>query len=119
MKLAISARGNDLRSEVESRFGRAKRFIVLDTDTGEYRVLENLQNQSAAQGAGIQAAQAVADLQVDAVITGHCGPKAFRVLQAAGIQVYLEQEGSVEAAAARVVSGQTRKAETHDVEGHW
>lgn len=119
MKLAISSQGNDLRSGVESRFGRATRFIVLDTDTGEYRVVENLQNQSAAQGAGIQAAQAVAGLDVDGVITGHCGPKAFRVLREAGIDIYLEPEGSVESAAARVVSGRIAKAKNHDVEGHW
>jgi predicted Fe-Mo cluster-binding NifX family protein len=119
MKLAISAQGNDLRSAVEARFGRATRFIVLDTDTSEYRVVENLRNQGAAQGAGIQTAQAVAGLDVDGVVTGHCGPKAFRVLREAGIDVYLEPDGSVESAAARVVSGRIAKAEQNDVEGHW
>jgi predicted Fe-Mo cluster-binding NifX family protein len=41
------------------------------------------------QGAGIQAAQQVAQLGAEALITGNVGPSAFRALTAAGISVYL------------------------------
>ena len=39
------------------------------------------------QGAGIQAAQTVIGRGAEALITGFCGPKAFRVLTAAKVQV--------------------------------
>jgi predicted Fe-Mo cluster-binding NifX family protein len=119
MKIAVTSQGENMNSEVDPRFGRAKRFIVLDTDTGEQQVVDNTQNLNAVQGAGVQAAQTVVELGVDAVLTGNCGPKAFRVLEAAGIKIYLGVEGEIEAAVAKLKSGQYKAADNFNVEGHW
>ena len=62
MKIAISSEGTSLESPVDPRFGRAKYFALVDTDTGECSFHDNTQNLNAPQGAGIQAAQAVANL---------------------------------------------------------
>jgi hypothetical protein len=59
MKIAITTSGIDLDAPVDPRFGRAKSFIIYDTDSGQWSVLDNAQNLNAAQGAGIQAATAV------------------------------------------------------------
>jgi predicted Fe-Mo cluster-binding NifX family protein len=40
-----------------------------------------------ARGAGIQAAEHVANSGAEVVLTGYVGPKAFKALQAAGIRV--------------------------------
>lgn len=53
MKIAISSQGTDLNSQVDPRFGRAQYFIITDSDTLDYEVIEN-PNISAAGGAGIQ-----------------------------------------------------------------
>ena len=74
---------------------------------------------NAAQGAGIQAAEAVSRLGAECLITGHCGPKAFRTLQAAGIRVYTGAAGTVGEAIAALQQGRLALAEAADVDGHW
>jgi predicted Fe-Mo cluster-binding NifX family protein len=119
MKIAVTSQGREMSSELDPRFGRATCFIVVDTEGGEHQVVDNSQNLNAAQGAGVQAAQAVANLGVQAVLTGHCGPKAFRVLDAAGVKVYLGAEGLVESAVDKLLAGEYSAAKRPDVEGHW
>lgn len=80
MKIAITAQGRELSSEIDPRFGRAKWLIVVNTDTGEFEAHDNSVNLNAVQGAGIQTAQNIANLGVEAVITSNVGPNAFRHL---------------------------------------
>jgi predicted Fe-Mo cluster-binding NifX family protein len=119
MKVAISCSGDSMDAPVDPRFGRAAKFIVLDTDTGAFEVHDNAQNLNAAQGAGIQSAEAVSRLGAEAVITGHCGPKAFRTLQAAGVKVVIGAKGTVAEAVEAFKKGELKPAEAADVEGHW
>jgi predicted Fe-Mo cluster-binding NifX family protein len=119
MKVVVTSQGKEINSRLDPRFGRANYFIVVDTETGDFSCVDNAQNLNAAQGAGIQAAQSVANLQASAVLTGHCGPKAFRVLNAAGISVYLGADGTVGEAVEKLKAGEYQKADNPDVEGHW
>jgi predicted Fe-Mo cluster-binding NifX family protein len=108
-----------MSSNVDPRFGRAKYFIVVDTDTNALTAHDNAVNLNAAQGAGIQAGQQVVDSGATAVITGHVGPKAFRVLEAAGIPVYLAADCTVGEALVRFKQNELSQQKTADVEGHW
>jgi predicted Fe-Mo cluster-binding NifX family protein len=119
MKVAISSAGCDLSSAMDARFGRAKYFVVADTETNETEAHDNAQNLNAAQGAGIQTAQNVAALGVQAVVSGNVGPKAFRTLTAAGIKMYLCGEGSVAEALRRFRAGELKELTGASVEGHW
>lgn len=119
MKIAITATGKDMSSTVDPRFGRAKYFFVVDTDTDEGAAHDNAPNLNAAQGAGIQAGETVARLGAKAVVTGNVGPKAFRILNAAGIKVYLAGEGTVADAVRRFKAGELPEASAANVEGHW
>lgn len=119
MKVAVSAVGETLDSAVDPRFGRAARFVLVDTDTGEHRTISNAPNMSAAQGAGIQTAQTVSRHGAEYVMTGHCGPKAFRALNAAGIKVVSGIEGTVAEAVDLLKNGEVRPSDSADVEGHW
>jgi predicted Fe-Mo cluster-binding NifX family protein len=119
MKIAITSQGQDLTSDVDPRFGRAKYFIVADTQSGEFSCVDNVQNLNAAQGAGIQAGAKVVSLGVEAVITGHVGPKAFAVLQKGGVKIFTDAAGSVKEAIAKFNSGELKEALSADVEGHW
>ena len=120
MKLAVTSQGPDLRSSIDPRFGRAKCFIVIDTQTGQFSAADNSINLNAAQGAGIQAAETVSRLGAEVVITGHCGPKAFRAIAVAGIEVYAGvEEHTVAEAIALYEAGRIEPLETADTQGHW
>lgn len=119
MKIAISAKGKDVDSKLDARFGRAVGFIVYDSDAGECTFIDNFQNLEASQGAGIQAAQSIVDQGVEVLITGHCGPKAFKVLKSAGIKIYLATEGTVRTAILKYKNSELKEIDNADVEGHW
>ncbi|ETR70304.1 MAG: dinitrogenase iron-molybdenum cofactor biosynthesis protein [Candidatus Magnetoglobus multicellularis str. Araruama] len=119
MKIAISSQGIDLDAAVDPRFGRAANFILIDSETNEFEVIENKQNLNLPQGAGIQAGKTIVDNKAEAVITGNCGPKAFNVLSAAGVKIYIGAKGSVKEALARYKNGELQAANSPNVEGHW
>lgn len=119
MKIAFTASGNDLNAPLDNRFGRAAKFLIYDLDGGKFEVIDNQQNLNAAQGAGIQSAETVARLEAKALVTGHCGPKAFRVLQAARIRVFTTNAGTVAEALELYRAGKLTEARSADVDGHW
>ena len=119
MKIAISAEGQDLQSLVDPRFGRAQWFIIADLDLGGFDAVNNEQNRNSAQGAGIQAAENLARHGPSYLITGHCGPKAFRALSEAGIKVIVGAEGTVSEVLERFKRGELKPTEGPDVTGHW
>jgi predicted Fe-Mo cluster-binding NifX family protein len=119
MKIAITSSGSTLEAKVDPRFGRCKCFLIIDTVTESVEVVDNEQNLNAAQGAGIQAAETVVRSGAAAVLTGHCGPKAFRTLSAANIVIYTGEEGTVAESMMHFKQGDLRAASDADVEGHW
>lgn len=119
MKIVFTTSGSDLAAPLDSRFGRAPKFLVYDLDTDTFTVIDNRQNLNAAQGAGIQSAETVARTGAKGLVTGHCGPKAFRVLSAAGIKIYPCNAPTVAAALEEYRAGKLVEAGSADVEGHW
>jgi predicted Fe-Mo cluster-binding NifX family protein len=107
-KVAVSSIGPGLDSAVDSRFGRAAGFVIVDTDTMAADFINNDVAQSMGHGAGIQAAEAVARAGAGVVLTGFVGPKAFQALSAAGIDVVQNMgDMTVKEAVERYRSGQT------------
>ena len=119
MKIAITSQGTDLDSQVDPRFARARYFIVLDSNTGDFEAVDNSQTASAMHGAGPQAAMTISRHDVKVVLTGHCGPNAFQSLKAAGIQVITDVSGTVREAVEKFKAGELKSAEGADVQGHW
>ena len=56
---------------------------------------------------------------MQAVITGHVGPKAFSALQRGGIAVYLAADMTVGQAIAAFKAGTLAAAAEADKAGHW
>jgi predicted Fe-Mo cluster-binding NifX family protein len=119
MKIVFAASGETLEAALDSRFGRAAKFIVYDTDVDTFEVIDNVQNLNTAQGAGIQAAQTISQSGAGCLVAHHCGPKAFRVLSAAGITIYHSDAPTVAAALEAFKAGTLEPATASDVEGHW
>jgi len=87
MKICISSAGRDIGSRVDTSFGRAPFFLIVETATMDVEVLEN-KAAEAGHGAGIAAAQIVSDKGVDVVLSGFVGPNAFNALKASGIRIF-------------------------------
>lgn len=118
MKIVITSQGSGPDAELDPRFGRAKTLVSYDTESGEFDTVDNAEVASAVQGAGIQAAANVARLGVRCLITGSCGPKAFRALSAAGVRVMLCSGGTVRSAIEKFEAGGLVEAEGPNAEGH-
>jgi predicted Fe-Mo cluster-binding NifX family protein len=119
VKVVVTSSGRTVDSQVDPRFGRAPHFILVDTASGATEAIDNGAGVAAAQGAGVQAAETVSRLGVDCLVTGHCGPKAFRTLQAAGIPVFIGASGTVSGALELLEQGRLERATGPDVGGHW
>ncbi|MDP1991520.1 MAG: NifB/NifX family molybdenum-iron cluster-binding protein [Syntrophales bacterium] len=120
MKVAITASGESLNSPVDRVFGRARFFVITDPEETSVEVLENSQNVNAAQGAGIQAAQQIANKSVDVVLTGNVGPNAFRALDAVHIKVYQFESDvlTVHDAVAAWKDGRLQEVKAPTAKGH-
>ena len=118
MKVAITTSGESLSAPFNKTFGRSPKFLIYDVNDGSVEIIDNKQNLNAAQGAGIQSAQTVSKAGVQALVSGHCGPKAFRVLAAQGITVYFADTATVQQALNAYLNGQLSPSESADVESH-
>lgn len=119
MRVAVTSMEDNLSGEVEQRFGRAPWFLLVDPETMEFEAVENTQSTQLAQGAGIQAAENIAKHNPAVVLTGNCGPKAFRVLQSAGVGVVVGVKGKIEEAVRAYARGDYQPAGEANVQGHW
>jgi len=119
MKIAFTTTADSLAGPLDSRFGRAPRFLIYDNEKDSVDAIDNQQNLNAAQGAGIQSAMQLVNQKVDCVVTGHCGPKAFQVLEAANIKVYTCKADTIAEAYDLLKTGQLTAADSANAEAHW
>ncbi len=119
MKIAVTSIDGTLDGMVDERFGRAKKIVVVETETNGQETVDNMINMNAAQGAGIQTAQNVIQSGAKIVISGHLGPNAFRVLSTAGVEVFTASGMTVRKALEAYKDGKLSRLAGADVEGHW
>jgi len=119
MKIAVTSTGKDLNSDLDPRFGRAAYFIIVDSETLEFEEVENTQNLNLPQGAGIQAGKIIVNSQAEVLITGNCGPKAFNVLNQAGVKIVTGAKGDVINAVQQYKNNELKISQEANVEGHW
>ncbi len=105
MKIVVTSTGAELDAQASPIFGRCPTFLFVDTESLQFEVVPN-SGVNAAGGAGIQAAQLVAGRDVQAVVSGKIGPKAMDVIKAAGLPVYLFNDGTVRQAVERFTAGE-------------
>lgn len=111
MILVVSAEKPALEAQFDARFGRSAYFIIVDTETGGWQALENPAIGSTG-GAGTMAAQFISELGPNAVISGHFGPKAYRALKSAGIDMYSAGDNLVKEVLEKFQAGLLQQAGT-------
>jgi predicted Fe-Mo cluster-binding NifX family protein len=119
MIIAIPSKTKALTSDIEPRFGRAKYFILYNTENATFRVAENNHDLPSIQGAGIQAAQTIIEAEAEALIANNCGPKAFRVLNTADIKIFITNNCSVQTAIDLYMANKLPLLNEANVQGHW
>lgn len=93
MKIAIPVDEKSAQTGVCISFGRTPFFLFYDTETKQSEFFDN--SAAASQGgAGIKAAQSLADNRADVLLTPRCGENAANVLKAADIKIYKTAGGS-------------------------
>lgn len=118
MKIAVTTKGKTLDDPVDPRFGRCAFFLLVDTETFATEAVDN-PNLMSGGGAGIQSAQLVAEKDVKVVLTGNCGPNAYRTLNAAGIEVVVGASGTVRDAVDAFKAGTLSSTQGPNVASHF
>ncbi len=118
MKIALSSTGKDLASDVDVRFGRAPYFILVDSETMNYEVIEN-PNVQVGGGAGVGSAKIVVEKGAQVVISGNIGPNAFQVLESTGIEIISGVSGKIREVVEKYRKGELKRSEKADVNKHF
>jgi len=118
MKICVTSSGENLEASVDPRFGRCAYFVVVDTESLEFKAIQN-PNMVATGGAGIQSAQLVANEKVEAVVTGNVGPNAFQTLSSLGLKVYTGASGTVKDVVRQYKEGKFKEMSGPSVAGHF
>lgn len=108
MKIVVATGKGGLDDQVAPTFGRAASFTLIEVDGNKIAKVEVVPNQFAGApgGAGIQAAQWVANVGAKAVIAGRFGPNAAGVLGQAGIEMLTLSGLTVREAVERYLKGE-------------
>jgi len=107
MKICIATNQGGLEDQVFPVFGRCPTFTFVDVEDKEIKNVEVIPNEFAGAmgGAGIQAAQLVANKGANVVIAGNYGPNAYPILNQAGISV-VSAQGNVKDVIMKHVNGE-------------
>ena len=117
MKICIPTQTRDgLKAQVHEHFGSAQFFTLADTESGTVEVIEN-SNQHHEHGM-CQPLQAIANLKVDAVVTGGMGARAVQRLNEGGIKVFRAIPGTVEEIVAQYAQGKLEEITLHNACSH-
>lgn len=115
MRIAFSTNGRDLDSLIDPAFGRCRNFIVVEPVISSFDVVEN-PGFGMTSGAGIKAAEMLANLGVDRVVTGSIGPNARPILNSADVET-ANGSGTIRDAVENIVSGTIRNTVESIVSG--
>lgn len=118
MKIAITATAPNIDADVDPRFGRCQYFVIVDPQTMKHETMENA-GAAAGGGAGIATAQGLSGKNIEAVITGHCGPNACGALNAAGIKIFTNASGKIKDAIEAYKAGKLTATSQPDVASHF
>lgn len=90
MKIVVSSTDKNIESDISDVFARCPYFIIAEIKNGKIEKIEAIKNKSTDQnsGAGVSAAQLMAENNVNTIITGNVGPRALDVLNQFNIEIY-------------------------------
>ena len=118
MKICVTAVSSSLEAQIDPRFGRCPYFVIVNSETMKFEAVPNT-GSGLMSGAGIQAAQTIANKGVKVLITGNVGPNAFQALSAAGIRIVTGAFGNVREVVEKYKSGELKEISSPTVRGRF
>ena len=118
MLVAVTSQGVDINSQMDQRFGRASHILIVDSETMEFKVMDNQQNSNLLKGAGIQTSVNIKQAGAEVLMTGFCGPNTIKTLNASKIKVITDVSGSVKEAMDLFNSGNYKYSTEANAAGH-
>ena len=107
VRIAFATEKGGLDDRLADRFGRAPTFTIVevDLDTGEVRQVKVVENPGAkaGSGAGVKAAETVANEGAKLYVGPNPGPNAYAALQHLGVKIYTLTGVTVREALERVL----------------
>ena len=95
MLLAITAMEQEMTSQMDPRFGRAKNIMFFDSESFELKEVVENPNFDASGSAGIKTTELIIDRGTDIIISGHVGPNAMTAIKGGGIKLYKSEIKSI------------------------
>ena len=110
MKIAVSSTGKNLTDNISEVFARCPYFVIAEIENQEIKKFEAIKNESENQmgGAGISAAQLMAEKDIKVVITKNVGPRALDVLNQFNIEIYYG-DGTIKEVLQEFIDGKLKK----------
>ena len=110
VKIAVSSTEKHFNGKVSDVFARCPYFVIAEIENQEIKKFEAIKNESENQmgGAGISAAQLMAEKNVNTVITKNMGPRALDVLKQFNIAIYYG-DGAIKEVLREFIDGKLEK----------
>ena len=110
MKIAFATNGKNLKAEIALHFGRAKNFLIYNTEKDNFELFENPE---------ISGKELPPDflnrLKVDAVITFSLGPMAFEKFKNYKIEVFKATDGTILENIEKFKEGELKELSEEDI----
>ena len=105
-RVVLPSNGQSVDSVIDPAFGRTHYFVIVEIVEGKIQDYDAVENAgyNEFRGAGIRAAQQVANLKPTAVIASDIGPNSYGVLSQFNIPVY-RASGSIKNAITEFING--------------
>ncbi len=105
MKIAVTSKGTDLDSEVDSMYGNTPYTLIVDTFSLGIDVIEHSMKEKATTNTKEQTAAMISDKGASALLTAFCSQDAFKTFNAAGVKVANYITGTVRDAVNAFIEG--------------
>jgi len=110
MKIAFAIDGNNLKDKIALHFGRAKNFLIYDTEKEIFEVFENPEIEGKEFPPDFLARQGV-----KAVIAFSLGPRAFEKFKNYKIEVFKTADGTILKNIEEFKKGELKKLSKEDI----
>jgi len=110
MKIALATNGKNLEAEIALHFGRAKNFLIYDTEKENFEVFENPEIEGREFPPDFLAKQ-----EVKVVIAFSLGPRAFEKFKNYKIEVFKATDGTILENIEKFKEGELKKLSKEDI----